>query len=137
VATTTMIEPAPWPESDGGAGHGRGTSEDVTSSPTGTPATARRSRRPWFACTRTPTVNASGPSSTTRDEVPIPPLNPWQIIPVPPPTFPWSTGPAEADSRADATCSGRTCCPLMSFNTPSHVSPTTGRLHHTPWASAR
>jgi hypothetical protein len=31
--------------------------------------------------------------------VPIPPLNPWQIIPVPPPTLPSGTGPAAAAAR--------------------------------------
>ena len=31
-------------------------------------------------------------SSTTRDAVPIPPLNSWQTIPVPPPTPPSATG---------------------------------------------
>ena len=75
-----------------GSGHG------------GAPFTARRSRRPWFACTRTPTVNPPCSASTTREAVPMPPLNPWQIIPVPPPTLPSATGPSEAESSARWTC---------------------------------
>ena len=33
-------------------------------------------------------------ASSTREEVPMPPLNSLQIMPVPPPTLPSSTGPA-------------------------------------------
>ena len=98
------------------------------------PFTRRRARRPWFACTSTPSVQ---PSSTTRDDVPIPPLKPWQTMPVPPPTEPSSTGPSRAAASAAATCSGRTWKPLMSLRKPSHVSPTTGRLQsHSPGGSA-
>ncbi len=93
------------------------------------PLTRSRSRRPWFAWTRTPTTAPPAPS-TDRDDVPIPPLKPWQIIPVPPPTLPSATGPSEADASAASTCSGRTCIPLMSFRRPSQVSPTTGRLQN-------
>src|SRR6185312_2377103 len=93
------------------------------------PFTRRRSLRPWFACTSTPTV-APPALSTTREAVPIPPLKPWQIIPVPPPTFPSGTGPLAVEASADSTCSGRTCMPLMSFRSPSQVSPTTGRLQN-------
>ena len=59
----------------------------------------------------------------------MPPLNPWQIIPVPPPTLPSATAPSDAASSAARACSGRTWKPLTSFSTPSHVSATTGRLH--------
>ena len=51
VATSTMIDPAP-----GAAGSGAGNSSTVSARPTGAPLIASRSRRPWFACTRTPTV---------------------------------------------------------------------------------
>ena len=47
-------------------------------------------------------------SGSTRDAVPIPPLKPWQIIPVPLPTAPSSTGPSSAAANASWTCSGRT-----------------------------
>ena len=57
----------------------------------------------------------------------MPPLNPLQIMPVPPPTAPSSTAPPAAPSRAATTCSGRTWNPLMSLSTPSHVSATTGQ----------
>jgi hypothetical protein len=116
VATITMIDPpgpAPVPEAGSSPGSG----------PTGTPSTRRRSRRPWLAWTSTPTVQPS----TIRDAVPIPPLKPWHCMPVPLPTPPSATRPAAADSSAALTCSGRTCIPLMSFRSPSYVSPTTGR----------
>ena len=58
--------------------------------------------------------------------MPIPPLKPWQIIPVPLPTLPSATGPAAAVASAWSTCSGLTCRPLMSLRIPSQVSPTTG-----------
>ena len=93
VAIRTMIEPAP----SGRRGE-RHASAPIRS-PTGTPFTRSRARWPWFACTRTPTIQ---PSSTTRDEVPIPPLKPWQTMPVPPPTEPSSTGPSAARSSAAA-----------------------------------
>jgi hypothetical protein len=57
----------------------------------------------------------------------MPPLNRWQIIPVPPPTFPSTTGPSRALSRATNTWSRFTWKPLMSFNVPSHVSATMGK----------
>ena len=64
---------------------------------------------------------------STRDDVPIPPLNPWQIIPVPPPTLPSATGPAAAAASASRTCCSVTWWPLMSLSSPSKVSATTGR----------
>ncbi len=65
-------------------------------------------------------------ASMTRDAVPMPPLNSWQIIPVPPPTVPSSTGPPAAAASAACRCSARTWKPLMSLSNPSNVSPTTG-----------
>ena len=59
----------------------------------------------------------------------MPPLNPWQTIPVPPPTFPSATGPSAARPSAATTCSARTCCPSTSLSSPSQVSPTTGMAH--------
>ena len=114
-----MIEPAP--SGVPGQRHRSGPMR----SPTGTPFTLSRRRWPWFACTRAPTVQ---PSSTVREDVPMPPLKPWQIMPVPPPTHP-SAGVTVAASNAARTCSGRTWKPLMSLRKPSQVSPTTGRLH--------
>ena len=61
--------------------------------------------------------------------MPIPPLKPWQSIPVPPPTEPSATGPRLAPSSALNTCSCRTWNPSTSFRTPSYVSATTGRLN--------
>ena len=45
----------------------------------------------------------------------MPPLNSWQLIPVPPPTLPSATGPDRALSSASKTCFGLTCKPFMSF----------------------
>ena len=56
----------------------------------------------------------------------MPPLKPWQIMPVPPPTPPSGTGPSLAEASASSTCSARTCWPLTSLSIPSQVSPTTG-----------
>ena len=114
-----MIEPAP------SRVPGSGTASGPMRSPTATPLTRSRRRAPWFACTSAPTVQ---PSSTVREAVPMPPLKPWQIMPVPPPTLP-SAAVSVAASSAVLTCSGRTWKPLMSLRKPSHVSPTTGRLH--------
>ena len=65
-------------------------------------------------------------ASTTRDAVPIPPLNSWQTIPVPPPTLPSATGPSAAAASAASRCSAVTWKPSMSLSRPSYVSPTTG-----------
>ena len=62
----------------------------TTWAPTGTPATVRSFLVPWFACTSTPSVCAD----TRRLAVPIPPLNPWATIPVPPPTSATGRWPA-------------------------------------------
>ena len=56
-----------------------------------------RGRRP---CAR------RGRVGTTRDAVPIPPLNSWQTIPVPPPTLPSATGPPPRRSSAAAEVLG-------------------------------
>jgi hypothetical protein len=55
VATITMIEPAPAALS-GRSSYGSGTTSWPIARPTGTPATIKRSRQPWLACTSTPTV---------------------------------------------------------------------------------
>ena len=57
-------------------------------------------------------------------------MKPWQIIPVPLPTAPSSTGPPAAFAIASWRCSGLTWKPLMSLSVPSQVSPTTGRLQN-------
>src|SRR5207249_6850363 len=64
-----------------------------------------------------------------RDAVPVPPLKPWQIIPVPPPTFPSATSPGAALASASFVCAAVTCCPFASLRNPSYVSPTTGSAH--------
>ena len=81
--------------------------------------------------TSTPTLQPLSASDRTREEVPMPPLNSWQIMPVPPPTQPSVTGPSDASSSAAQTCSDLTCMPLMSLSQPSYVSATTGRLQPT------
>ena len=68
----------------------------------------------------------------TREAVPVPPLNSWQIDPVPPPTFPSATGPPRAASSAACRCSGRTWNPFWSLSRSSDVSPTTGSDHDAP-----
>ena len=57
----------------------------------------------------------------------MPPLNSWQIIPVPPPTLPSATAPPAAAPIAASTWNGFTWNPFMSLSAPSYVSPTTGR----------
>ena len=50
--------------------------------------------------------------ATTREEVPIPPLKPWQIMPVPPPTSPRRPARrrrAAPRGRARPGCAGRRC----------------------------
>jgi hypothetical protein len=64
----------------------------------------------------------------------MPPLKPWQIIPVPPPTAPSCTAPPVAASSAAKTWSARTCIPSMSLSSPSYVSPTTGRCQRPRFA---
>ena len=50
-------------------------------------------------------------SPSAREAVPMPPLNSWQIMPVPPPTFPSATAPpcAAVERGVDVLC--RTCWP--------------------------
>ncbi len=133
MAATTMMEPAPsGGAARGGTGRrGAGTSSRLRTIPTGTPFTWNRSRRPWLACTSTPTVKPPRSGGSTREAVPTPPLKAWLIMPVPPPTLPSGTGPAVAAPTASATCSALTWKPLMSLRTPSQVSPTTGRPQRT------
>src|SRR5688500_19894185 len=81
-------------------------SNPLISRPTCTPAIVSWLRPPKFACTRTPTVLVVGPKMTRRDAVPVPHLNPRQLIPVPPPTFPSGTGP---DFRSEERRVGKEC----------------------------
>ena len=61
-----------------------------------------------------------------RDDVPVPPLNSKQCMPVPPPTLPSATAPPRAASSAAQRMFGLTWKPLMSLSQPSQVSATTG-----------
>ena len=55
-----------------------------------------------------------------RDAVPVPPLNSWQIMPVPPPTLALARRARPTRSRARrARAPSSTCIPLMSFSAPS------------------
>ena len=54
-----------------------------------------------------------------RDAVPMPPLNSWQIMPVPPPTLPSATGPEAAASSAANACSVVTGNVSASLSQPS------------------
>ena len=70
--------------------------------PTATPSTVSRSHWPKLHSSRTPTTC---PSGRTRDDVPMPPFQPRQTIPVPAPTAPYAGGagePAEARAAAQA-----------------------------------
>src|SRR3954451_23049180 len=58
----------------------------VISCPTGAPSTCRLP--PYLHCTNTPNVYCLPATVTSREEVPMPPLNPLQTMPVPPPTAP-------------------------------------------------
>ena len=90
---------------------------------------ASRACRSWPGPGRRPCSRRTRPAMT-RDAVPMPPLNSWQIMPVPPPTAPSATGPPDAEARAWRTWSAVTWKPLMSLSTPSNVSPTTGRAQN-------
>ena len=61
----------------------------------------------------------------------MPPLKPKQTVPVPAPTQPSATSPAEASRRAARTSARVTCRPRMSFSRPSLVSPTTALTDRT------
>ena len=69
----------------------------------------------------------AGGFDTTRLEVPMPPLNSWQIMPVPPPTLPSATGPPRAESSAAWAMASVTGKVSASESQPSWVSATTGR----------
>ena len=100
--------------------------------PTGTPSTVSRCRSPKFVSTSTPTVC---PDGTSRDEVPMPPLKPRQLIPVPAPTAP-SAGAARtcacAAARAASSATARrralTCIRRASERKLSSHSATIGMI---------
>ena len=76
VAMTASTDPVP-----GGTRvicdiRGIGTSRQPSTCPTGTPLTSKCRLSPWLACTSTPTVYVRSPRCTSRDAVPVPPLNP-------------------------------------------------------------
>src|SRR5580658_10684767 len=92
VTMTTMQDPAGagagaggGAVGDGADGAGRAGGAAGSARPTATPLTVSRSWLPKFVSTSTPTVC---PDGVTRDEVPIPPLKPRQLMPVPAPTAP-------------------------------------------------
>ena len=63
----------------------------------------------------------------TRLELPMPPFQPKQTIPVPAPTAPWATASdAVASAMARCTSPGSTCAVRGSFSQLSSHSPTTG-----------
>ena len=76
---------------------------------------------PKLASTSAPTT---APDPTTRLALPIPPLNPKQIIPVPAPTAPCCTAPAAAS--ASRAWRGSTSKSRGSLSQLSSHSPTTG-----------
>ena len=95
VATMTMIEPAPAGRRARRRRHGHLVGRRSRGRP------ARRPTRQPLARGRGSPAPARRPSSrrrrgSTRDAVPMPPLNSWQIMPVPPPTLPSRTGPSAA-----------------------------------------
>ena len=85
VARTTMHEPSRF--SSG--------MRSVISRPTGTPSMFRRWRTPKLVSASTPTVQSRPWAETTRDEVPMPDLKSKHDMPVPAPTQPSATGPAD------------------------------------------
>ena len=105
VATTTMIEPEP----GGGADCAGRRASAVRAGdlvdrrsprrPARRRPAASRACRSWPGPGRRPCSRRARPA-TTRDAVPIPPLNSWQTIPVPPPTSPSATGPPVAEASA-------------------------------------
>ena len=68
--------------------------------PTGTPAIRSVSRTPVVRLHQHADTYGVFASVTRREAVPMPHLNSWQIMPVPPPTLPSATGPARAESSA-------------------------------------
>ncbi len=114
MATTATHEPSWCPSG----------MRSAISRPTGAPAMASSGREPWFVRTSTPTVNPS----TTREDVPMPPLKSKHCIPTPAPTEPSATGPGRAPSRAAATCSSARGKERTSFRNESSHSETTGMI---------
>ena len=98
-----MIEPS------GASSFASGSGTSSSRRPTGTPFD-REPRPPAVVGLHEHADRVAG--RVMRDAVPIPPLKPWQIIPVPPPTAPCSTGPSAARSSAAKTCSATHVHPL-------------------------
>jgi hypothetical protein len=89
--------------------------------PAGTPSIRSCRRAPKFASTSTPTCARP----TARLEVPMPPFQPKQIIPVPASTAPSATS-APASRTARPASPASTWTVRASFSQPSSHSPTTG-----------
>ncbi len=114
------------------AGIGAGAGSGGSIRPTGTPSIVSRSWSPKFVSVSTPTT---WPEGTRRDEVPMPPLKPRQLIPVPAPTAPSAGGrrlarrpAARAASRAMRTSVALTCIRRESDRKLSSHSATTGMI---------
>ena len=92
--------------------------------PTGTPSTRSSSHEPKLASTSTPTVWPPA----RRLALPMPPFQSKHIMPVPAPTAPSATTPAEASASASArpTSAASTCTVRASLSQLSSHSPTTG-----------
>ncbi len=69
--------------------------------------------------------------------MPIPPFQPKATVPAPAPTAPSCTGPSDADSSAETTCSGSIGRERMSLSPPSFVSPTSALSERTPSMPSR
>ncbi len=112
-----------------GRGRGRARARPAPRRPAGA-----RVVRGWPARARPPRSRRRHVPSR-RDAVPMPPLKPWQTMPVPPPIAPSATLPARASTSASRRWSPVTCWPSTSFSRPSHVSPTTGSDQAAPAAA--
>ena len=119
VASTTMIEPPP-------RGDVAMRRHDVQADLAARPARRRRAEvarcRSSPAPARRPSRPPRRPAGTTRDAVPMPPLNSWQIMPVPPPTSPSATGAARRAVERREGVRGRDVKASMSLSQPSKVS---------------
>ena len=100
---TTMIEPPPAAAASGCFPRA---TVAVISRPTGTPATVKRLALAVVGLHQGTDACSAGVASL-REAVPMPPLKPWQTMPVPPPTLPSATGPGFAASSAANSVLGR------------------------------